>query len=112
MLLIFIGPPTCSLRGSNIFSATLIGTSAERVTGLKPHHVKAILDENNADKRILRNLLLNKIKGIDFIVRGRLEVRNSFNNEDEKIYWDFKINYIAIANPEYELEKLENMMKI
>ena len=91
--------------GVNTMTTTLIGTSAEKITGFSPMKLKDFLIENNNDKEILRAELKNLLFGKEFLIRCKLEVRKNFN--DENFNWDLKINYISEANPFDELRILE-----
>lgn len=93
--------------GLNTMVTTLIGTSAERATGFTPDKLKKFLSENNYDKEALKKELEDILFGNEYLIRGRLEVRKNFSQEDEFL-WDLRINYIAHADPLYELHLLES----
>ncbi len=93
--------------GLNNIVATLIGASAERLTNYSPEKLKKFLIENENDKRILHNELKNILLGNEYIIKGRLEVRKNFSQENE-FNWDLKINYIGEPNPSEELTLLES----
>lgn len=92
--------------GLNTIVTTLIGTSAERLTGFNPENLKRFLADNDSDKKILHNELKDRLLGNEYLVRGRLEVRRNFSQENE-FNWDLKINFIGEANPKNELQYLE-----
>lgn len=93
--------------GLNTLVTTLIGTAAEKVTGFNPEKLKEFLIKNNDDKQILRNELKDILFGKEFYIKGKLEVRKNFSQEEEYL-WDLRINYITEADPTYELHILEN----
>lgn len=93
--------------GLNNIVTTLIGSSAEKITGFSPQKLKNFLKENDNDKQILLKELKEILIGNEFLIRGRLEVRKGYS-QDEEYNWDVKINYITEASPLDELSILES----
>ena len=93
--------------GSKTFYATMIGNIAERVTGFKPYHVKKLLDYKSDNETKLYQAIKSRIIGNEYFVKGKISTRTVETENSEKIYWDLKINYIALANSRLEMKILE-----
>ncbi|MFV2014346.1 MAG: hypothetical protein ACC656_02870, partial [Candidatus Heimdallarchaeota archaeon] len=94
--------------GTNVFNVTMIGNIAERITGMKAHHVRKFLANNQNDDILLYNEIKDRIIGNEYFIKGKLEIRKTSDDSIDKIYWDFKINYIAKANSTLEINVLQN----
>ena len=93
--------------GLNNVVSTLIGSAAERITSFSPEKLKKFLEENNNEKGILLRELKELLLGNEYLIRGKLEIRKAYSQENE-YNWDIKINYISEANAINELGLLES----
>ncbi|MHA2364712.1 MAG: hypothetical protein ACXAC7_12210 [Candidatus Hodarchaeales archaeon] len=92
--------------GTKLLIGSILGSVAEKITGMKPYHVQQFLESHNFDHLELLNELKKRIIGHEYIILGRLGVRKA-SNETDQIYWDLKIDSITQPDPIVELQVLE-----
>lgn len=92
--------------GTKLLSGSLLGSIAERVTQMNSQQVQQFLEQHNHDDKILLEELKQRLIGHEYLISGRLGVRESTGEEARK-YWDLKINSVSQPDPVLELKILE-----